>query len=51
METSTTTIEEVIKAMPDYLAIKVRRVAKEKKITLAEAVIFLAQKGINAHNG
>lgn len=43
-----TTIQAVIEQMPDHLAIKVRRVAKDKKLSLVDAVLFLVQKGINA---
>lgn len=42
------TISAIVKAMPGYLAIKVKHVAKAKKMTLEEAIIFLARKGINA---
>lgn len=42
------TINEVIRQMPDHLSIKVRRVARDKKLSLADAVLFLVQKGINA---
>lgn len=42
------TIAAIIKTMPGYLAVKVKHVAKAKKMTLEEAIIFLARKGINA---
>lgn len=45
------TLTEVIKNMPDYLAIKVQKVAKDRKISFAKAVIFLVQKGINTSHG
>lgn len=45
------TLTEVIKNMPDYLAIKVQKVAKDRKISFTEAVIFLVRKGINTSQG
>ena len=44
-------LSEIIKNMPDHLAIKVRRVAKDRKISFEDAVIFLVQKGINTSSG
>lgn len=46
----TKTITEIIKKMPEYLAIKVRRVARDRNLSLSDAIIFLVRKGINAPN-
>ena len=43
---NTSIINDVIKAMPDHIAIKVRRVAKDRKTSIAEAIIFLVQKAL-----
>lgn len=41
-------LAQVKKAMPDYLKVKVNRVAKDRKISFDDAIIFLVKKGINA---
>lgn len=42
------TIEEMIKSLPPSTEAKVRRVAKDKNLSLKDAIIFLVVKGINA---